>query len=202
MSRLLKYKKELYESAKLFESENMYLTSMVHGITGLRVVVAVWDREPEGSMPLNVLWLFVKPNDPRHLKLFRRKSVMPTAPYRNTWEEVNAYDSVWTMQEYVEPPPAIDFDIATVMSQGLSLLSFPSDEPIAKVIINSDPRLSDRRKPTEHDHPEKPATMLATETGHVTFENIEETNGVLRIHEDSSFSYTKIDFSTVEGRPQ
>jgi hypothetical protein len=202
MSKLLQYKKNLYESAKLFESENMYLTGIVHGLTGLRVVVAVWDKEPEGDLPLGVLWLFTKPNDPRHLKLYKRISVTSTPPYQNTWEEITEYDDIWQMQEYIAPPAPISFDIATVPSQGLSLLSYPSENSIAKVIINSDPRLSNRRKPTDHKHPEKPATMLATESGHVTFEGIEESNTVLRSHDNDSFSYTKIDFSTVEGRPQ
>lgn len=186
---------------QLFRSKGMYVTSVVNGITGLRMCVVIWNREPEGDLPSNVLWLFSEPYSSKHLNLYRRVSLQPTGGHANTWEKVFDYDSVWDMQEYLEPPKPISFEIATPSVLGLCRLSCPSDNDIPEAVIDTDERLYDPRIPTEHDHLEKPATMLATRSSQVDFNGESVKGSVLRSPDGKHFSYTKINYSEVQDKP-
>lgn len=201
MDKFQLFRTNLFEMYQLFRSSGMYLTSVVNGITGLRMCVVIWNREPEGDLPSNVLWLFSEPYSSKHLNLYRRVSLQPTGGHANTWERVFDYDSVWDMQEYLEPPKPFSFEIATQSVLGLSRLSFPSEKEIPEAVIDTDERLYNARVPTEHTHPEKPATMLATATGQVDFNSEFVEKGVLRSPDGKHFSHTKIKFSEVQNKP-
>lgn len=186
---------------QLFRSKGMYLTSVVNGITGLRMCVVVWNQEPNGDLPENVLWLFSEPHSSKHLNLYRRTSLQPSAGLSNTWEKVFDYDSIWELQEYLTAPEPVTFEIATPSVLGLCRLSCPSEEAIPDAVIDSDERLYDARVPTDHDHPEKPATMLATQSGQVDFNGESLDGSVLRSPDSKHFSYTKIKYSEVQNKP-
>lgn len=186
---------------ELFRTSTPYETSILNGRNGLRSVVVVWDKEPEGDLPVNVLWLFGNPRHPKHLNLYRRTSMQPNNGMRNTWEPVNTYESVWEMQNYAAPPAPISFSLATTDILGLTILSYPADQEIAKVVVDSDVRLSDARVPIEHQHLEKPASELATSTGSVEYYGTFSSPSVLRSPDSTQFSYSQIAFSEVTNRP-
>tara|TARA_Y100001963_G_scaffold139226_1_gene204826 strand:+ start:1090 stop:1473 length:384 start_codon:yes stop_codon:yes gene_type:complete len=123
----------------------------------------------------------------------------PSANYNNTWTEIFDYDSIWEMQEYLEPMAPVQFELATVPSLGLSILSYPMEDP--HVVTTDDSRLYNKRVPTEHDHPEIPAVMLATDSSFVEYDGSSGSNVVLSCSTEETYGCSKVRFSKVEGKP-
>jgi hypothetical protein len=128
-------------------------------------------------LPLNVIWFDFNPNHgPYYNTARRRVSKEPdvAAGTTHTWEVIDTMAEYDVDQFYdaedsailaqLDPIPGATKDILGIAK--LSVAPVSPANPIA--VGEGDPRLSDPRKPTEHTHPEKPATQLKTKTTVIT----------------------------------
>lgn len=134
-------------------------------------------REPHQEiLPLNVIWFDFNPASPYYGAARRRvsKQADAAAGTVHTWQvietmaeyEVDQYydqeDSDLLSQNDPVPP-------ATTTVLGVAKLSVaPKVGSVPVVVGEGDPRLTDARKPTEHTHAEKPATMFKTKNSTVS----------------------------------
>lgn len=136
-------------------------------------------------LPLNVVWFnFDKSSKYYNTALKRVSKESPSSgEFEHTWKLLYYYDEAMEAQFYdQEDQDAIGgsqkVSVATMETFGIVMLhENPAEGEDPRVILDTDPRLSDARTPTEHDHDEKPATMLAHATGHLTIVDSEPVIG-------------------------
>lgn len=167
------------------------------------------EYEPRRSeLPVNVLWL------EHGTRILRKRVSFDKSPgFNYSWLELSeesAFDE--PQYYYVQPDDIRDLGFgshsivgnATVKEEGLvRLLDYNAN---AVVVPDVDPRLSDARHPTEHDHPDFPRTMvkITPNIAGILDEAKHPTSGcVLFIKEQidgSSFSceWRKPDFDEIE----
>jgi len=133
-------------------------------------------REPYNEiLPLNVIWFDFDPASVFYNQARRRVSKNPDTSVGtvHTWEVIDTMDQYNADQYYDaedseilnqnDPIPA-----ATASTLGIARLSVEPTNGAAPIAVGEgDPRLTNARKPTEHTHEEKPATMLKTNTGSI-----------------------------------
>lgn len=137
-------------------------------------------REPFNLIvPLNVIWFDFNPQSKYYNVARVRVSKDPdlVAGTTNTWKVIDTYAEFTEDQFYDAEDAAIlntqaPLPVATPSVLGIARLSVaPKDGAFPIAVGEGDPRLTDARQPTDHTHPEKPATQLKTRTGIVTIEN-------------------------------
>lgn len=137
-------------------------------------------REPYNLIvPLNFIWFCFDPKSDYYRTALRRVSKEADAQKGF----VHTYEVIDTMAQYEEDQYYDDEDaallaqndplpIATDDVLGIARLSVPPVSGATPVVVgDNDPRNSDPREPTEHTHPEVPATQIKTKTGVVTIGN-------------------------------
>uniref|UniRef100_A0AB39CEG4 Tail protein n=1 Tax=Pseudomonas phage HRDY3 TaxID=3236930 RepID=A0AB39CEG4_9VIRU len=133
-------------------------------------------REPYNEiLPLNVVWFDFNPQSVYYNTARRRVSKQPdtSAGTNHTWEVID------TMAQYDEDQyyDAEDSEIlaqndpippASKTQLGIAKLSVAPGNGAAPVAVGEgDKRLTDARKPLDHTHEERPATMLKTKSSYV-----------------------------------
>lgn len=126
-------------------------------------VFAVSAIEPTKTfLPENVVWFCLDPRSSYYRKALRRIGEEPSADFQHSWTELFHWEELWQTQSFnkddleslgVEFPP-----IATATHYGLVKLHEHEENSV--VIVTSDPRLSDSRKPLPHGHDETPITIF------------------------------------------
>lgn len=126
--------------------------------------VNVGENEPQGVMPLNVLWLVMDNTSPFYKKFLRRTSKTSVPPFANTWELDTSINLLQTAQTYDPADIAasqVQVGLATDTEYGVAQLNVAADQVQAPVFCGSlDPRLTDDRYPIDHTHPEKPMQLI------------------------------------------
>lgn len=158
--------------------------------------------EPSFSqLPYNVLWICYDENDPWHAKVYRRVDHNQSADpshlgKKYTWEELTTYDQLYDTDQYyqaVNETPAHELGVswanvsyATQEKGGLVLNTDDTDKGEADyapvVVGDEDPRNSDPRNPTAHNHPDYPRTMV-----HIKGFYTEDPNRADRVNDDEYF---------------
>lgn len=137
-------------------------------------------REPTNLIvPLNVIWFDFDPQSKYYRAARRRvsKNADVAAGTLHTWEVIDTYAQFIEDQFYDAEDAEIlntqaPLPVASPTVLGIAKLSVASLNGATPTVVGEgDPRLSDARVPTEHTHPEKPATQLKTRTGVVTIDN-------------------------------
>lgn len=140
------------------------------------VVCAV--REPFNEvLPLNVVWFDFDPLSPYQIRRRVSKDADTLNGTVHTWEEIDTMaqfeedqfydDEDSTILAQDDPVPAASTTVLGVAR--LSVAPVNAAKPI--VVGEGDSRLSDARKPKDHEHSEKPATSLKTKSGVVSISN-------------------------------
>lgn len=127
-------------------------------------------------LPLNVVWFnFDKSSSFYNTALKRVSKEAPeSGEFEHSWKPLYYYDEAMEAQYYDEEDQGAIGDaqkvpIADMETFGIvKLFENPSEGEEARVILDTDARLSDARAPLEHMHDEIPATMFAHSTGHLT----------------------------------
>jgi hypothetical protein len=134
-------------------------------------------REPYNEiLPLNVVWFDFNPQSVFYNQARRRVSKQPDTSVgtTHTWEVIDTMDQYDADQYY-------DAEDAEILAQndpippaskdalGIAKLSVAPVNGAAPVAVGEgDKRLTDARKPLEHTHEERPATMLKTKSSYVS----------------------------------
>ncbi|QYW04145.1 hypothetical protein pEaSNUABM46_00161 [Erwinia phage pEa_SNUABM_46] len=136
-----------------------------------QVVVSL--TEPSFSeKPYNLIWIDANSGSPQYQYVLRRTSHVSDGNHRGSWVSVPDYASLFNSKQFfrrvvenagdlgieegdLEIPHATTNRIGSVQTK-----TDPADaeDPIA--VSGSDPRMSDPRYPTNHDHPDYPRTMI------------------------------------------
>jgi hypothetical protein len=126
-------------------------------------IFAISAVEPTKTfLPENVVWFCFNPSSPYYKKALRRIGENPSADFEHTWQELFHWEELWQTQVFskenleelgVDLPP-----LATTTHYGIVKLH--AEEESSTVIVTSDPRLSDARKPLKHGHDETPITVF------------------------------------------
>lgn len=127
-------------------------------------------------LPLNVVWFNFDKSSPYYNTALKRvsKEVPESGEFEHTWKALYYYDEAMEAQYYDEEDQGAIGDaqkvpVADMETFGIvKLYENPAQGEDPRVILDTDARLTDARPPLEHDHAEKPATMLAHATGHLT----------------------------------
>ena len=135
--------------------------------TGASHVVCCSYHQPKYVLlPIQAIWIDFNPESATYRHAHKRVTKGAT-PDQDKWEVLYFYDDAFPVQEYDQadtgmvsitlPPPA------STLVHGIGLLSAPSANSV--VVVNGDVRLNDNRDPRDHEHPEKPATIIRTGDG-------------------------------------
>nr|DAF93697.1 MAG TPA: hypothetical protein [Myoviridae sp. ctshb19] len=133
-------------------------------------------REPFNEiLPLNVIWFDFDPSSVFYNQARQRVSKDPDVATgtNHTWVVIDTMDQYNADQYYDAEDSAIlnqadPIPAATATTLGIARLSVDPVNGAAPIAVGEgDPRLTNARKPTEHTHEEKPATMLKTPSGSI-----------------------------------
>lgn len=134
-------------------------------------------REPYNLiLPLNFIWFCFDPQSVYYKQALRRVSKDADAQkgFAHTYEVIDTMAQFEADQYYDEEDAAIlaqndPLPVATESVLGVARLSVPPVSGATPIVVgDNDPRMTDAREPTEHTHPEVPATQIKTRTGVVT----------------------------------
>lgn len=134
-------------------------------------------REPYNLLvPLNYIWYCCDPTNDFYKSALRR--ISKEADSKNGFE--HTYEVIDTMLQFeedqyydAEDSEALAQDdplpVASTSVLGVARLSVDPVSGATPIAVgDNDPRMSDDREPTEHTHPEVPATQLKSKSGVVT----------------------------------
>lgn len=173
---------------------NSITFNVVSGGATFKLVVGY--VEPSGTtLPENVLWIPVHPDDPDYLKLLRRTNATPNSGTNHvfTYEEITDDADIFSdPQTYGNVPDKIIGEIesfvprfASASRYGGFTTSFdnpPDTVANTRIVVgDNDPRMSDARTPKAHDHYNGPRTMLSTGDGETTELNGETVDNYVAI---------------------
>jgi hypothetical protein len=137
--------------------------------TSLTVAVVCSVIEPtEIILPMNVIWICFDKRSTLYAQALKRvsKAADPMTPgLKQTWEVLYFYEDVFE-EQYYDPEDIEDVNTepvgpANVTTLGIVLLNVPSiSSGVPHIISDGHESLTNRRVPTAHSHPEKPATIL------------------------------------------
>lgn len=169
----------LRQMAEAYVSASGYVDSPVlfrqfNAVLNFNYVVMLSSAEPVNRvLPLNVIWLCLDKTSVFYMKFLLRKSKNKgtIAALQQSWEPLRYVSQLWEPQYYApEDNQQYSASIvdATKDVAGVVKLSYPSASPTKpRLVTKSDPRLSDRRRPTAHSHAEKAMRIIKTLTGQV-----------------------------------
>lgn len=126
-------------------------------------------------LPANVVWVNFDRNSIYYKQALKRtaKTSGSHAEFDHSWELLYFYADVFSTQ-YYDPADLADLDdervgYATVSDMGIAKLStVPTNSEQPRIISEGHYTLTNDRDPTDHSHPEKPATKLKTVSSFVT----------------------------------
>ncbi|QZE59061.1 tail protein [Erwinia phage pEa_SNUABM_16] len=136
-----------------------------------QVVVSM--TEPSFSeKPYNLIWIDANSGSPQYMYVLRRTSSVSDGNHRGSWVTVNDYAQLFSQKQFfrfvVENAGDLGIDVgeleiphATTNRLGSVVTKdepASSDETVA--VSSSDPRMSNARYPTNHDHPDYARTMI------------------------------------------
>lgn len=130
------------------------------------IIISSFTEPTFAKTPYNVLWLVMDPADLNYGKILRRVTHEATSfNYRSQWDIVTSVSELYSETQYYRPivddpslygldEAAINLDIATDVLIGVARLApNPNGAPVQPIgILTDDPRMSDDRYPTLHDH--------------------------------------------------
>lgn len=130
------------------------------------IIISSFTEPTFAKTPYNVLWLVMDPADLNYGKILRRVTHEATSfTYRSQWSIVATVPDLYSEAQYYRPivddpslygldDISINLDIATDVLIGIArLVPNPDGSPVQPVgILTDDPRMSDDRYPTPHDH--------------------------------------------------
>lgn len=168
---------ERISNVRNLDTNNPIVLRLSHPTNATVHVLVCALREPSDLvLPINVTWFNLNPQSVDYRQAMRRVSKDPdvAANMDHTWEKVYQYDDVFGLQEYDATDTLLLTDNTAIPPAqptvlGTARLSVPaavSSNPI--VVGDNDPRLSDARIPTAHNHVQEPAQQLKTSVGTVT----------------------------------
>lgn len=136
-----------------------------------QVVVSL--TEPSFSeKPYNLIWIDANTGSPQYQYVLRRTSAVSDGNHRGSWVTVNDYAQLFAQKQFfrrvVENASDLgievgDLEIAHATTSRLGSIvtkTEPSDPTMPIAVSSSDPRMSDARYPTNHDHPDYARTMI------------------------------------------
>lgn len=148
--------------------------------TSLRTTTFVCSQvEPTRMvLPANVIWINFDRNSIYYKQALQRtsKTSGSHSEFEHSWELLYFYDDVFD-QQYYDPSDLEGMDddpvgYATTIEAGIfKLTTTPTVALAPRIISEGHYTLTNDRDPTEHSHPEKPATMLKTVSAFVTVQN-------------------------------
>ena len=136
-----------------------------------QVVVSM--TEPSFSeKPYNLLWIDANTGSPQYAYVLRRTSAVSDGNHRGSWVAVNDYSQLFSQKQFfrrvVENAGDLGLDVGDLIVAHATPTRLGSvvtknapaqaNDPLA--VSSSDPRMSDDRYPTNHDHPDYPRTMV------------------------------------------
>ncbi|AXG66548.1 putative major tail protein/T1SS secreted agglutinin RTX [Dickeya phage vB_DsoM_JA13] len=119
--------------------------------------------------PYNLLWVDGNPASPNFQKVLLRTSHISDGTFRGTWEEISDYANLYKSSQFFRTvvenaydlgidPGELSTPIAGTTRIGKVILK---DNQTASIAVSStDPRMSDKREPTSHDHADYPRTKI------------------------------------------
>jgi len=159
-------------------------------------------------LPLNVIWLNFDASSIYYQKALQRQSKDPDSNgiFAHTWKELYFYADAFVTQFYDdEDREAIDdtvrIPVASTGEFGLvKLKENPPEGEDPHVILANDSRLTDARTPTEHNHSEIPATLLAHSAGYVKIINSSdiEDGSVIMALNDTEAEWHRLQLSDIK----
>lgn len=136
-----------------------------------RVIVSL--TEPSFSdTPYNVIWIDANSGSPQYQFVLLRTSHITDGNHRSSWATVTDYDNLFKSKQIyrfvVENASDLgietgDVVIPTANTSRLGsviLKDDPTDPANVVVVSSSDPRMSNARYPTAHDHDDYPRTII------------------------------------------
>ena len=153
------------------------------------------------EIPYNVLWISMLPTSPHYKKMLRRTHHTSDGIHRGSWIAVDDEASVYAVPQVykfvVENPSDIGLDVSdlTVPHASTSVLGIVKLGAAGQAIVvgDNDSRLSDRRTPTDHDHPDYARRLI--KIGNTAFAqvkgNLPAPNNVLMIVGQDSVNPSK-----------
>lgn len=133
-------------------------------------LVIVSFTEPTFSeIPYNCMWLNPHPSSPIYKKLMRRTSHVSDGAFRGSWQQLTTVDQMYEVDQVyrfvVENPSDLGLDVGDLTvphatQRVMGIVKLKTAQADAVVVSASDPRLSDKRIPTEHDHSDYPRSKI------------------------------------------
>ena len=133
-------------------------------------IVVVSFTEPTFSeIPYNVLWLNPRPTSPYYKQMLQRTSHVSDGAFRGSWQQVTTMDQMYAVDQVyrfvVENPSDLGLDVGDLTvpnatQRVMGIVKLKTDSTDSVVVSASDPRLSDKRIPTEHDHADYPRSKI------------------------------------------
>lgn len=136
--------------------------------------------------PYNLLWIDANPGSSLYQATLRRTSHVSDGIHRSSWVSITSYEDLFTSRQFYRnvvenasslgiDPGDIQVSPANTARAGVVLLKMPPSE-IGKAVVvsDSDPRMTDAREPTSHEHDDLPRTMVRLNSS--AFVQIDSTN--------------------------
>ncbi|QZE58373.1 hypothetical protein pEaSNUABM40_00157 [Erwinia phage pEa_SNUABM_40] len=140
-----------------------------------QVVVSM--TEPSFSeKPYNLIWIDANTGSPQYQYVLRRTSAVSDGNHRGSWVTVTDYAQLFSQKQFfrrvVENAADLgidvgDLEIAHATTSRLGSIvtkTEPANPDLPIAVSSSDPRMSDARYPTNHDHPDYARTMIRLNT--------------------------------------
>jgi len=132
-------------------------------------VVVSYTEPSFADKPYNLIWIDGNPLSPKFQKVLLRTSHVSDGTYRGTWEEISDYANLFKSSQFFRAIVENAFDLG--IDPGQLNTPIAGTTRIGKVILkdnqtasiavsDSDPRMSDKRNPTSHDHADYPRTKI------------------------------------------
>ena len=133
-------------------------------------IVVVSFTEPTFSeIPYNVMWLNPHPSSPYYKQLLRRTTHVSDGVFRGTWQALDTIEQMYSLDQVyrfvVENPSDIGLDVGDLTvphatNRVMGIVKLKTAQADAVVVSSSDPRLSNKRTPTDHDHNDYPRSKI------------------------------------------
>lgn len=119
--------------------------------------------------PYNLIWIDGNPASPNFQKVLLRTSHTSDGIYRGTWEEIVDYADLYKSSQFFRPIVENAYDLGIDPGQLTTPLAgttrigkviLKEDQSSSIVVGSNDPRMSNARTPTSHDHADYPRTKI------------------------------------------
>lgn len=133
------------------------------------IVVCSYTEPTFSEVPYNCLWLNVNMGSPDFGLLRRRISHVTDGAFRGTWEDIVDMPHLYAMSQIyrfvVENPADLGMDISDTTlphatTRVMGVVTLQVDHPDTEAVSGNDPRMTDARYPTVHDHPDYPRSKI------------------------------------------